>query len=548
MPENIAPEGDDSVPDPVQTEETARAEAMARTELEEYLLISEQRRRLFPRAALVGLGAGLLAVVFRFLLQGSEELRASIYTMAKGLGPLGILAPIAFSALAATVAVALSKIYAPETAGSGIPHLKSVLHRVREQNWARVLLAKMLGGTLAIGGGLALGREGPTLQMAGACGDAIGRLLKSPPRERLTLIAAGAGAGLAAAFNAPLAGLIFVLEEVQRDFRRTVFGAAFLSAAVADVVTRLACGQDPIFTVPIYPAPAMQALPAFALLGILAGILGVLFNKTLLAGLTLFSPLKGWRLLWATAVVGGAVGATGWFFPDVIGTGHHLAEGVLRGEMAFTIVPVFFLARYALTMVSYSTGAPGGIFAPLLVLGAMAGLWFGQFAGVVFPHLVPDVAVFGVVGMAAYFTGIVRAPLTGVVLILEMTGSYELMLPLLVSCFCAYAAANALRDLPIYEALLQRDLRRAPSGHFLKEPLILELEVEPGSRFEGKLVRELGLPPGCILLRIADGAHEAIPTADSRLPRFARITAVVAPEASRGVALLRQGCEASHEA
>jgi CIC family chloride channel protein len=530
----------------VKDREKERAASRAGTELEEYLIVSEQRRRLFPRAALVGLGAGLLAVAFRFLLQGGEETRERLYHLAHGWGAAGIIAPALFSALTALLAVALSRIYAPETAGSGIPHLKSVLHRIRDQDWRRVILAKLLGGTLAIGGGLALGREGPTLQMAGATGDAVGRLLKSPVRERLTLIAAGAGAGLAAAFNAPLAGLVFVLEEVQRDFRRTVFGAAFLAAAVADVVTRVACGQDPIFDIPAYAAPPVAALPAFALLGAVAGALGVVFNKSLLAGLRLFAPLKGGRLLAAAGGVGALVGVTGWWFPDLIGTGHHLAERVLHGEMALALVPAYFLARYALTMASYSSGAPGGIFAPLLVLGSMIGLGFGQVTDLLAPDLVPEAGVFGVVGMAAYFTGIVRAPLTGVVLIVEMTGSYELMLPLLAACFCAYAAANALRDLPIYEALLQRDLRNNPSGHFLAEPIVLELEVEAGSPFEGRRVRDLGLPPGCILLRVTDGAHESIPQAESRLPRFARVTAVVAPEASEGVTILRRGCAGAH--
>ncbi len=193
----------DQLPD---QEPLASFPASPESEIQEYLEVREQRRRVFPRAALVGLGAGLTAVLFRTTLAGMDALRNALIGWAKGFPAWGWILPILFSALGATASVLLVSRYAPETRGSGVPHLKAVLHRFRTLEWRRVLPVKFLAGVAAIGGGLTLGREGPTVQMGGAIGDAVSRWVKSSPRERRTLIAAGAGAGLAAAFNAPLLG------------------------------------------------------------------------------------------------------------------------------------------------------------------------------------------------------------------------------------------------------------------------------------------------------------------------------------------------------
>ncbi|HET9916832.1 MAG TPA: chloride channel protein, partial [Candidatus Binatia bacterium] len=207
--------------------------AQARSELQEYLEVSQEHHALFPRAALVGLCAGSVAVIFRGLLLGADTLRNALVIWSHNRPALAWILPMLYSAAGAVLAVTLVRHYAPETSGSGIPHLKAVLHRLRDLSWFRVLIVKLFGGVLAIGSGLALGREGPTVQMGGAVGKGVAGWLKVSSRDSLTLTAAGAGAGLAAAFNAPLSGLICVLEEVQRDFRPAVFGAAFIAAAAA---------------------------------------------------------------------------------------------------------------------------------------------------------------------------------------------------------------------------------------------------------------------------------------------------------------------------
>ncbi len=513
-----------------------------RTELEDYLQAKQKRRWIFPRAALVGIAAGFMSLGFRAALSGADLLRNRLLAWAHSLPHLGWIFPVLFTLIGAVVSVAITRKFAPEAGGSGIPHLESVLRRYRKMDWKRILPVKFFGGILAIGSGLALGQEGPTVQMGGATGDAVSRLLKSSKRERLTLTSAGAGAGLAAAFNAPLSGLIFVLEELQRDFQPIMFGAAFIAAVIADIITRIFSGQFPVFQVPSYPTPPLSALPFFAILGIAAGFLGVLFNKGVLASLRLYRRVPPRFFLFVTAIMGGLVGLAGWFSPELLGGGHLLAESVLKGEFLLAAIPLFFAARFIMTMASYGSGAPGGIFAPLLVLGSLLGLAIGLVAQKLFPGAVPIPAVFAVVGMAAYFSAIVRAPLTGIMLIVEMTGNYSQMLPLLVSCFCAYTVAEILKDLPIYEALLENDLKGKGSFVPFHDPAVMDFTVQPGSEFEGRMIKELGLPPGCIIVRCSDANREWVPKANTRLSAFMRITVVVGPEAEKGLEQLNNGC------
>lgn len=515
------------------------------SEIKEYLTISRQRHRVFPRAAVAGLFAGLLALLFRLTLAGGDILREHLITLGHRYGALGWLLPVSFGAIGASVAVALTQKYAPEASGSGIPHLEAVLHRFSRLHWLRLLVVKFFGGAIAIASGLALGREGPTVQMGGAVGDAVARLSKSQASERLAIISAGAGAGLGAVFNAPLSGLMFTVEELRRDFQPIVFGAAFIACVIADVIMRIGTGQRPVFLVPSYPASPLGSLFAFAVLGAVLGLVGVLFNRGLLIALDWRDRVpKRWGLPLA-ALVGGIVGLIGYFEPHLVGSGHQIGQLALTDGIVLEVIPLFFILRFFMTIASYATGTPGGIFAPMLALGALLGLFVGGIAQRLLPAVVPIPETFAVVGMAALFTGIVRAPITGITLIVEMTNSYQQMLPLLVSCFFAYIVAESLGDTPIYEALLERDLAQHAPAHDLKKPTVVEFTVEIGAPFTGKEVRSLGLPPGCVLVRCSDGKREWVPRANTRLSPHMRITAVVAPEAEQAIEILRKGCQNS---
>lgn len=516
------------------------------SEVQEYLQGNRRFRQLLPRAALVGLSAGGLAVAFRIALVNADIVRHNLVQWLSQSPEWGWLGAVLFSAIGALLSVVIMRRYAPDASGSGIPHLKGVLHRLRDMHWVSIIWVKFVGGVLALGAGLGLGREGPTVQMGGAIGDAIGRRLKVSTRERLTLTAAGAGAGLAAAFNAPLSGVIFVLEELQRDFQPAVFGAVFVAAAVADIVARFVAGQYPVFAIPSYASPPLESLPMFILLGVVCGVFGVVFNRSLLFFSGWSTQLTAQRRLWFALAVGATAGYVAWVVPILAGSGHALAEELLSGHTALALIPLYLMIRFGLTLASYATGAPGGIFAPLLVLGALLGAAIGQVAMYLIPTI-QEPAVFAVVGMAALFTGIVRAPLTGVVLIIEMTGNYHQMLPLLVACFAAYAVAEYLRDIPIYEALLMRDLQRNGVTSRHAKPVVAEYTVEAGAEYEGKMVRDLGWPAGCILVRCQYDQREIVPTANTVLLANMRITVVVPPQAANALAIIREGCDPFNE-
>jgi CIC family chloride channel protein len=289
----------------------------------------------------------------------------------------------------------------------------------------------------------------------------------------------------------------------------------------------------------------LQAVGVSLVLGLGAGVLGVAFNRALVGTLDLFHRVRRGPAWGAGALAGGIVGAVGWFTPEALGGGHRLVEQTLAGDVMLPALLGFFLLRFFLTMLSYGCGAPGGIFAPLLVLGSELGLGVGLLAQRIVPAAAEHPESFAVIGMAAYFTAIVRAPLTGIVLLVEMTSDYSLVLPLLAACLTAYGVADFLGDRPVYEALLERDLLRGQDAAALAGPLLLELTVEHGSPFEGRRVRELGLPAGCVLVTIRRGFEEHVPTAESVLQAGDRITAVVAPQAADAAPLIRRGTRAA---
>ena len=421
-----------------------------------------KRRHILPKALVVGLVAGLIASGFRMTLHFLEHGRIAWIQRLPLLE--GFFIAVGIGAVGSGVALGLARRFAPEAAGSGIPHLKSVVMGEKELHWKRVLPVKFLSGVVGIGAGLTLGREGPTVQMGGATGLMVSTWfrVKQGKGERKALISAGAAAGLAAAFNAPLAGLIFVLEELNGKFTPVVFVASFLAAVTADVVCRVVTRETPVFILQGMQVPTLSALPVAAILGVVAGFAGVAFNRSLLASLNLFERLKRWPPFAVGALAGAVIGVAAWIYPGVSGSGAVLSERALSGEIAVQWMLVLVAARFVLTMVSYGSGAAGGIFAPLLVLGSLGGLAVGAGGHAFVPGLATYRESFAVIGMGALFTATVRAPLTGIVLMTELTGKYDFMLPLLVSCFAAYGVAEALRDRPIYEALRERSA--FPSG------------------------------------------------------------------------------------
>lgn len=419
--------------------------------------------RFFIQAVLVGLLAGLVAVAFRGGLDRAVALRSELFHLAAGFGGLGMFLAAGVCALAVGASVWLVGAVAPEATGSGIPRVEAVLHHDRQLRWFRVLWVKFVGGIIGIGAGLALGREGPTVQMGAALGQTVGLVGHDPPGQRHLLIGLGACAGLAGAFNAPLASMAFLFEELREKFSPGVCLAALLATTSADVVCQAVLGPQPIFQVRPFDPLHLSHLPLFLLLGILVGVLGVLYNRTLLATVTAFDRLR--TRVNASAVglgVGALLGLGGWFLPELLGGGEVLAQRFILEEFGLGTALGLLCARFLVSIICYAVGAPGGLFAPILAVGAVAGLLFGLVCRLALPDFSIHPALFVLAGMAALFVGTIRKPLTGILLIMEMTGAFTLIVPILVACLAAYVTANALGDLPIYDELLQRDLRKGP--------------------------------------------------------------------------------------
>ncbi|MGB9661178.1 MAG: H(+)/Cl(-) exchange transporter ClcA [Moorellaceae bacterium] len=493
--------------------------------------------RFLMEGAFAGIVAGFVGVAFRLALTTAEMWRNHILVWARTIPHWGWLILAVLAALAGGLAGWLTA-FAPETAGSGIPHVEAVLLRQRRLLWWRVIPVKFLAGALAIGAGMSLGREGPTVQMGAAAGQAVSKSLMRNKTEELQLIACGAGAGLAAAFNAPLAGVIFVLEELRRNFSPYVLGGALTASIAADLLSQKILGPLPTFRVSYFSPLPLPALPLLILLGAVTGVLGAAFNRALSLGLDLAESFTGVPRWLRASLVAFAAGVMGYYLPEVLGGGHFLVEDILAGKVALHTIPLLFVAKFLLTMASYSAGVPGGIFLPLLVLGTLIGAGIGQAGSYLFPGLQGMTATFAVLGMAAYFVAIVRAPLTGMVLITEMTGHYQHMLPLLVACTMAYITAEALGVLPVYEMLLERDLAKSGNGgetllSYRDETIVIELVVETGSPASGCRVKDLQLPPDCLMVSVNRGSGEIIPRGSTRLLEGDRLKIIV-PEGKAG--------------
>lgn len=411
----------------------------------------------------MGVSAGLLAAGLRFGVESLFTLRAHWISAVASAPPGSWLLPALVSGVFAAGAVILVARLAPEAAGSGVQEIEGALQGTRALRW-RVLPVKFAGALLSIGGGLVLGREGPTVQIGGAVGRIGGDVLRLSAEEREALVAAGAAAGLSAAFNAPLSGILFVIEEMRPHFRYNFLSVqcVLLASAAADIVARAASGQGPVIVMPAYPAPALGALWLFMVFGALLGVLGVAFGRLIVATLDAFDRRPALGPAGRGLLAGAAVGLLGVWRPDATGGGYAVVHDALVEGLPLVTLVALLVARFGATLLSYGCGAPGGIFAPMLALGTLAGMAFGsQVAGSWPGGLEPG--MFAVAGMAALFSATVRAPLTGIALAVEMTSDFAQILPLILTCLTATFVAEALGGRPIYAMLLERTLGR--EGH-----------------------------------------------------------------------------------
>ncbi|WP_395666705.1 chloride channel protein [Methylocella sp.] len=421
---------------------------------------------LAPLALLAGALTGVVCALFRLTLESLGAWRDALALGWEGPAWRGALLFAAAAAAACAAAAALVKRLSPDANGSGIPHVEAVL--VGQAAPARILLlpVKFVGGALAIGAGLALGREGPCVQMGATVAHIFGGLLRRGDAERRILLAAGAGAGVAAAFDAPLAGAVFVLEELLRRLELRSVVAALGASTSAILVSHAILGERSEFIIPHLPPPGLFVTAACLSLGVVAGLLGVVNNRLILGALDVADAVRLPAELRA-GIVGACVGALAFAAPPLVGGGVGLAQDALTGAPALSILFAALALRLLLGAASYAAGTPGGLFAPLLAVGTLAGALFGRLVD---PAAGASAPFYPLVAMAALFAAMVRAPLTGVILVTEMTDSSAALLPMAAACFSAMGVAALLGDAPIYDALRMRGRRPAPAAGGLTPP------------------------------------------------------------------------------
>ncbi|MEC5342978.1 H(+)/Cl(-) exchange transporter ClcA [Brenneria populi] len=422
-------------------------------------------------AALVGTLVGLIGVAFEKAVNGVLALRMSVLTESvRGW----MVWPTAFfiSALLAVFGYYLVRRFAPEAGGSGIPEIEGALEELRPVRWRRVIPVKFFGGIGTLGSGMVLGREGPTVQLGGNIGGMIADLLPKRLRDgRHSLLAAGAAAGLSAAFNAPLAGILFIIEEMRPQFRYSLISikAVFLGVIMSSIVFRLFNGEQAVIAVGKLAAAPVNTLWLYLVLGMVFGVVGVVFNALVLRAQALFLQFHASslpRFLLVGAVAGGVCGILSLLFNAATGGGFALIPLAAAEHYSIGLLLIIFLVRVLMTLICFGSGAPGGIFAPMLALGTLLGAAFGMGAGQLFPDYALGAGTFAIAGMGALFAASVRAPLTGIVLVLEMTDNYQLILPMIITCLGATLLAQFLGGKPLYSAILARTLQRqAPALH-----------------------------------------------------------------------------------
>ncbi|MEM9769883.1 MAG: chloride channel protein, partial [Cyanobacteria bacterium P01_D01_bin.71] len=415
------------------------------------------KRVAFLEACIIGVVSGLAAVALK------QSVEILIDWRLTSTVPAWLLLPLV-GLLGGTTSGWLLEWVAPEATGSGIPKVKAALAYVDIPLNLRVALAKLGSTILALGAGLSLGRQGPTVQIGAALAAQLSQWVPTSPEYRRQLIAAGAAAGLAAGFNAPIAGVLFVVEELLQDFSNLTLGSAILASFVGAVVSRLLGGQGLNLSNfgMLQTGLSVQDLPFLVLLGVLAGIFGGLFSQGVFTSLHFFQQLKTISLPWRIGLAGAMTGLVGAALPIAAQDNTGLREFFVTGGAAWQLIAIAFVVKFVLTLIAYGSGASGGLFAPALVLGAALGClvslvaqashsWLGLPVDTLASS---NTTTYALTGMGAFFSAVTRGPITAIVIVFEMTANFNLVLPLMIGSGLAYLFSDRISSGSIYDRLL----------------------------------------------------------------------------------------------
>ena len=475
------------------------------------------RFKLVGEATVIGFLVGIVIVINRVLISKLTPFFNKLYSEATTSTFDFIKVFVIIAIVGLIVGVMVKK--EPMISGSGIPQLEGILGNKLKINWFKVLVYKFFGGVLSLSAGLSVGREGPSVQMGGTIGEGFSKVLKRINIEEKFLITSGASAGLSAAFNAPLSGVIFALEEVHKNFSPLVLLSAMASSLAADFVCKQFLGLEHAMSfsdVAIFPLKYYWLL---LIMGIVVGLSGIIFNKGLLKSQKIYGRFKNIPVEVRVMTPFICAAIVGIISPILLGGGHDLIMSLVSEGFTIKLLLIFLLVKFIFTFISFGSGAPGGIFFPLLVLGALVGNIFGMVACNVFGIPQEYIVNFIILAMAGHFAAIVKAPITGVILITEMTGSFEHMLAVALVVIVAYLTADIFKSEPIYESLLERILNKKENTvkvHRCNKTLI-EVSVFMGSMIAEKYIKDISLPKECLLVAIKRGDREIIPKGNTKI-------------------------------
>ena len=466
--------------------------------------------RLTIQGIMVGIFAGLMVCLYRFLFHGSENILRSYLDIIHGNLMYMILFFIALIIMGLIVDW-LTK-WEVDSAGSGIPQIYAEVKGHMEANWAKVLFSKIVSGVLTALGGLSLGPEGPSVQIGGMAGKGVSRLFKGSKTEELRLILVGSAVGITAAFNAPLAGVLFVFEEINHGFDKTLVFIALVSAIVSDFISKMIFGQSTALTFPLLNIP-LDYYWLLIILGILIGLLGYLYNIGMVKSSDFVNSLKipSWFKFVFVFLVSGVVAL---MIPEISDGGHFMLDMLDVAMPSLGVLVLLLVLKYLFSLFSFSSGAPGGIFLPILVLGAYIGAVFGSFFVPMFGLEQDLVYKFIVISMAGFFAATVRSPITGVVLIAEMCGSTESLVAMIIVSLIAYVVPTILGNEPIYESLYDRLLLKK-NREFVKKPskqVLSEYVVPLDCDYINFKIKDIPFPKNAIVVSVIRNGKYIIPT------------------------------------
>lgn len=422
---------------------------------------------------LIGAVVGVVVVLFIVI---TERLGTKLYP-ADGAAWRRFVVPVSGSLISGWL---LSRYY-PNARGSGIPQTKVALFVRNGRIRFRTVFGRFVCSSLSLASGIALGREGPSVQIGGGIASVIGRRLGLGPSKLKALIPVGAAAALAAAFNTPIAGVLFALEEIMGDLHAPVLGSVVVSSATSWVVLHLLLGDEPLFHVPAYNMVHPVEFLVYAVLGIGGGLMSVAFVKMTLKVREQFLKLPKWSQALQPAAGGLFVGLLGLRIPEVLGVGYGYVDKVLNGNIAAQVVLGLVILKLLATAICYASGNAGGIFGPSLFMGAMLGGSIGVAAQHILPGFIAQPGAYALVGMGTAFAGIIRAPLTSVFMIFELTRDYTIVVPLMISNLISFYISYRMQHTPIYEALSEQDGIHLPHGQGRKRGgvLLVQAAMEP---------------------------------------------------------------------